>query len=112
MGTTRINRKCHCESHDNARPHVAKAVKETLMQLEWEVLPHLAYSSDLAPSDYYLFRSMQHGLVDTHFRNYEDVRKWIDEWIASKDQSFYRSGIHLLLQRWEKCIASESKYFH
>ncbi|KYM96940.1 hypothetical protein ALC62_12375, partial [Cyphomyrmex costatus] len=35
-----------------------KAVKKTLMQLEW--------------------------LVDTHFRNYEDVRKWIDEWIASK----------------------------
>ena len=51
------------------------------------VLPYPAYSPDLAPSDYYLFQSMQHGLVDTHFRNYEDVRKWIDEWIASKDQS-------------------------
>jgi len=85
--------------HDNARPHVAKSVKETLMQFEWEVLPHPAYSPDLAPSDYYLFRSMQHGLVDTHFRNYEDVRKWIDEWIASKDQSFYRRGIYLLPER-------------
>lgn len=34
--------------HDNARPHVARTVKETL---EWEVLPY----PDLAPSDYHLF---------------------------------------------------------
>jgi len=82
---------------------VAKAVKETLMQLEWEVLPHPAYSPDLTFSDYYLFRSMQHGLVDTHFRNYEEmcegVRKWINEWIASKNQSFYRRRIYLLPER-------------
>ena len=65
--------------HDNARPHVAKAVKETLMQLEWEVLLHPAYSLDLAPSDYYLFQSMQHGLMDTHFKNYEEMRKWMNQ---------------------------------
>jgi len=44
---------------DNARSHVAKVIKETLMQPEWEVLPHPVYSPDLAPSNYYLFRSMQ-----------------------------------------------------
>ena len=46
--------------HDNARPHVAKVVKDTLEALQWDVLPHLPYSLDIAPSDYQLFRSMAH----------------------------------------------------
>ncbi|VVC42845.1 Transposase, type 1 [Cinara cedri] len=49
----------------DARPHVAKVVKDTLLQLEWEVLPYPAYSPDIAPSNYHLLRSMQHGLVGT-----------------------------------------------
>lgn len=65
--------------HDNARPHIAKAVKDTLSDLQWEVLPHPAYSPDCAPSDYHLFRSMQHSLADQHFKSYESVKKWIDE---------------------------------
>ena len=32
--------------------------------LKWEVLLHPPYSPDIAPSDYYLFRSMAHGLDD------------------------------------------------
>jgi len=34
-------------SNDNIRPHVARTIKETLMDLEWEVLQHPAYSLDL-----------------------------------------------------------------
>jgi len=44
--------------HDNARPHVAKTVQETLQVLNWEILPHPPYSPDIAPSDYHLFRSI------------------------------------------------------
>lgn len=98
--------------HDNARPHTGKTVKETLTQLEWETLPHPAYSPDIAPSDYHLFRSMQHGLSGTRFRNVEEVREWVDEWIASKQTSFYRDGIAQLPERWQKVVESNGKYFH
>ena len=68
--------------HDNARPHVAKPVKTYLETLQWDVLPH--------PSDFHLFRSMAHGLADQRFHSYEEAKKWIDSWMASKDMSFFR----------------------
>jgi len=54
---------------------------------------------------------MQHALTDTHFSNYEEVHKWMDEWIALKDTAFYRRGIALLSERLEKIVESEGKYF-
>ncbi|KAG5318247.1 MOS1T transposase, partial [Pseudoatta argentina] len=88
--------------HDNARLHVAKPVKIYLETLKREVLPHPPYSPDIAPSDFHLFRSMAHGLADRRFHSYEEAQKWIDSWIASKDMSFFRRGIHVLPERWEK----------
>ena len=69
--------------HDNASPHVANPVKTYLETLKWEVLFHQPYSPDIAPSDYYLFRSMAHGLAD-------------QQWIALKDENFYRKSIRSL----------------
>ncbi|KAG5318098.1 MOS1T transposase, partial [Pseudoatta argentina] len=97
--------------HDNARPHVAKPVKTYLETLKWEVLPHPPYSPDIAPSDFHLFRSMAHGLADRCFHSYEEAQKWIDSWIASKDMSFFRRGIHVLPERWEKVVSSNGQYF-
>ncbi|UYV72731.1 SETMAR [Cordylochernes scorpioides] len=70
--------------HDNARPHVAKVVKETLEALQWDVLPHPLYSPDIAPSDYHMFRSITHGLAEQHFTFYEEAKNWVNVWIASK----------------------------
>lgn len=97
--------------HDNAPSHKAKAVCNTLETLKWEVLPHAAYSPDLAPSDYHLFASMGHALSEQHFSSYENVKKWLDEWFAGKGGDFYWRGIHKLPERWKKCIDSNGAYF-
>lgn len=97
--------------HDNARPHTAKTVNDTLKLLNWEVLSHPPYSPDISPTDYHLFRSMAHGLSEQHFHSYEDTRKWLDSWIASKDVSFFRQGIYQLPERWEKVVAGDGQYF-
>ncbi|UYV64069.1 hypothetical protein LAZ67_2006479 [Cordylochernes scorpioides] len=84
--------------HDNARPHVAKVVKETLEALQWDVLPHPPYSPDIVLSDYHMFRSMTHGLAEIHFTSYEEAKNWVDVWIASKDEEFFRHGIRLKIE--------------
>ncbi|GFU57871.1 mariner Mos1 transposase [Trichonephila clavipes] len=57
---------------------------------------------------------MAHGLADQHFRSYEEVKNWIDSWIASKDNQFFQRGIRTLPERWEKsyeCLTqNETKY--
>jgi hypothetical protein len=50
------------------------------------VLAHPPYLPDVAPSDYHLFRSMQHGLLEMHFTSYEDVRKWVASGRRMKEQ--------------------------
>ena len=97
--------------HDNARPHVAKPVKKYLEGVKWEILPHPLYSPDIAPSDFHLFRSMQSALSGERFNSYEGIKKWLDEWIASKESNFFIRGIRLLSERWEKVVASEGAYF-
>ena len=97
--------------HDNARPYVTKPIKTlTWKRSNGKFYPTRQYSPDIAPSDYYLFRSMAHRLAD-QFRSYEDIEKCLDSWIASKDEYFYRNGIRALPERWAKVVAKDGQYF-
>jgi [histone H3]-lysine36 N-dimethyltransferase SETMAR len=97
--------------HDKTRPHVAKKVRERIENLGREVLPHPAYSPDLAPSDYHLFRSMQHFFQEKIYTEVESIKKDLDSYFSSRPESFYKSGIQQLPERWEKVILNDGNYF-
>ncbi|CAK9816502.1 Mariner Mos1 transposase [Anthophora quadrimaculata] len=76
--------------HDNVRPYTAKTTLEVISSLGWEILLHAAYSSDMALSDYHLFRSLQHYLVDFHFKSLEEVEKAL--------MSLFNQNHHLFIE--------------
>lgn len=105
-----INRKGVVFHQDNARPHTSLLTRQKLLQLGWNILPHPPYSPDLAPSDYYLFRSLQNFLDGKTFTSNEEVKNHLDQFFASKKQKFYERGIMLLPERWQKVLDQNGQY--
>jgi len=51
--------KCVLFLQDNATSHTGDITQQKLAELHFEVLKHLAYSSQLAPSDYHVFPNLK-----------------------------------------------------
>jgi hypothetical protein len=69
-----VNRKRVLLQQENARHHTAKKILQKIEELEViELLPHPAFSPDLEPSDYYLFRSLAQFLRGKKFQTVADV---------------------------------------
>jgi histone-lysine N-methyltransferase SETMAR len=78
--------------HDNAKPHTAKLTKKWLSDAGWNVLEHPPYSPDLAPSDYHLFRSMEHWLRGKKFGTEIELHNSVIHFFNSKGPEFYARG--------------------
>ncbi|XP_076166383.1 lymphocyte-specific helicase isoform X3 [Ptiloglossa arizonensis] len=102
-----VNRKGVILQHDNARLHCARRTLAKINELGWEVLPHPPYSPDVAPSDFHLFRLLQHFLSGKRFANLDDIQNAISVYFAQKPIDFYRSGIENLHTRWQKVVDNE-----
>ena len=96
--------------HDNARPHVAKMTRQTISELDWEVLPHPAYSPDLAPSDYHLFRALKNHLRDKAFDDRAQLENDVGRLFASRSPEFWAKCIEQLPVRWEHVIDNNGHY--
>ena len=106
-----VSRKGVLFFHDNARPHVARVVRDTIQHLGWETLYHPPYSPDLAPTDYHLFHSLDNCLRGKSFTNETDLRQALTNFFASKTPEFYCKGIKQLETRWQKVLDADSDYF-
>ena len=74
-------------------------------------MQHPAYSPDIAPSDYGLFRSMKHFLCGKRFENIEEVEAACREFFASKPKEWYFRQIRLLAERWQMVVDNDGLYF-
>jgi len=95
---------------DNAKPHRSRQTKQTVQDMGWETLDHAPYNPDMAPSDFYLFRSLEHWLRGKKFRTLEEMCESLTEFFDSKDRDWYRRGIVKLEEQWQKVIENNGEY--
>ena len=76
----------------------------------YELIPHPAYSPDLAPSDFFLFPNLKKDIRGLHFQSDEEVLTAVKEWVNGKDLDFFSSGLMALEHCWSKCITLEGNY--
>ena len=88
-----VNRSGIVFHHDNARTHTSLAARQKLLELGWDLLPPPPYSPNIAPSDYYLFRSLQNSLAGKTFTSDDSVEMYLKDFFAEKDQKSYETGI-------------------
>ena len=96
--------------HDNAKPHTATATVSTIEELRFECIPHPPYSPDLAPSDFHVFGPLKDALGGTQFRDDDEVRSAVHEWLRTRPKEFFSRGIYALVKCWRKCIVLEGDY--
>ena len=104
------NRESLVFHHDNAKLHTSLVTWQKLLELGLDVLPHPPYSPDLAPSDYFLFRSLQNSLNGKNFNNDDDVKSYLIQFFANKNQKFYERRIMMLPERWNKVSDQNGQY--
>ena len=70
---------------DNARVPTCKVAMDAVERNGYELIPHPAYSPDLALSDFFLFPNLK-----KHFRSDEEVVTADEEWVNGKDPDFFQ----------------------
>lgn len=96
--------------HYDATSHMSFQTRKKLLELDWDVISHPPHSPDLAPSDYYLFPSLQSSLNEQHFASEEAIKCHLEQFFAEKDSKFFERGIMQLSERWQKIVDQSGQY--
>lgn len=95
---------------DNARVHTCLVTMAKIHELRYELLPHPAYSPDLAPCDYYLFPNLKKWLGGKRFESNEEVITETNAYFESLEKTYYLERIKKLEKRWTTCIELKGDY--
>ncbi|GFS12191.1 transposase [Elysia marginata] len=96
---------------DNAGPHQARATTQSLRELGIQVLPHPAYSPDLAPCDLWLFPILKDRLAGRKFDSIQDLAKAVNSELRIIPEEDYQGVFRKWQIRLKRCKESHREYF-
>jgi hypothetical protein len=97
--------------HDNAPAYTALAVQHFLASKNMTVVPHLPYSPDLAPCDFFLFPKMKIKLKGRRFDTVEEIQAESQKVLKTLTQKDFQDSFRSWQKRWDRCVRSKGGYF-
>ena len=97
--------------HDNAPAHKAARTVDFLNSKGVQILPHLPYSPDLAPNDFFLFPEAKLKLRGYSFSSPEDAVIDFQEVIDTMPKESWSNCFERWFYRMKLCIQSKGEYF-
>ena len=85
--------------------------EEFLATKQITVLEHPAYSSDIAPSDSFLFPKIKEILKGRHFYDIDDIRNNTMATLKAIQQNHFQNCFEGCTRRWHRCIASKREHY-
>ena len=64
----------------------------------------------MAPSDFYLFRSLQNSLNGKNCNSLKDCKRHLEQFFAQKGEKFWEDGIMKLPEKWQKVVEQKGEY--
>ena len=84
--------------------------RKKILNLDWSVLFHPPYSSDLTSSDFHLFHSLQNALNDKEFSHEDQEKTLVESFLISKPSEFYLRKLKNLPNKWQEVIQNNGEY--
>jgi histone-lysine N-methyltransferase SETMAR len=85
-------------------------VMEKLGDLHYELLELPPCSTDLVPSNFYLFPKLKFFLAGQIFSWNQEAIAAVERYFADLTKNHYRDRIMALEHRWNKCISVKGDY--
>ena len=95
---------------ENAPTHTSQVVMTAVTECGFEIFPQSPYSTDMAPSDLYLFQKLKSHLRGTQYGSNEGVIEAVNEYLGDQQKASCFEGIRKLGQRWATYIALKGDY--
>lgn len=105
-----VNRRQVFFLQDNAPAHRSGSTHACLTRMHWKVLCHPAYSPDLSPSDYFLFRNLKRFLHKKIYKSRKDIEIDIEDYFSSRTDGYFKKPMYDLPNRWQKVVESNGDY--
>ena len=96
---------------DNAPVHNSILVTDYLTKMGIKSVPHLPYSPEPAPCDFWLFPKLKEKLRGCRYETIEEMKEAVTKIIDTLTQEDFHEAFQKLLERYNYCIAARGDYF-